>query len=190
MQQDMYRKETLPDKASVASGPGGITKAVNKPIIAIPGPLSLYDKDPHSGLLDSQYTGNPLDSADGHFLSHVKQESPVVFFNATHEPAKLVQKTSLLPDAAPNNIVGALALRKVGEDGGFFSVVEKLIERDFQSARQFLKRFDGRNGMAILDAGDIATKQSGALFDVPLGKLFFFAHDAKPIANNHSGIVS
>jgi hypothetical protein len=190
MRQDMYRKETLPDKAGAAGGPGGITVAVYKPIIAMPGPLSLYDKELHSGSLDSQCTGNPLDLADGHFLSHVKQESAVVFFNATHEPAKLVQKTSLFPSAAPNDIVGALALRKVGEYGGFFSVVEKLIERDFQSARQFLERFDSRNRMAIFNAGDIATKQSCALFDVPLGKLFFFAQGAKSITDNHSGIVS
>jgi|SRR5271165_1115267 len=186
----MYHKETVADKISVASGPGGITLALNKPIIAMPGPLSLYDRERDSSLPEKKGAGNPLNLADGHFLSHVKQEPSVAIFNATHEPAKLVQKTSLFPGAAPNDIVGALALRKVGQDGRFFSVVEELIERDFQSARQFLERFDGRNSMAIFNAGDIATKQSGALFDVPLGKLFFFAQGAKPIADNHCGIVS
>ena len=141
-------------------------------------------------LSDPKKLGNPPDLAGGHLLSHVKQEPTVAFFNATHQPAKLVQKTSLFPGAAPDDIVSALALRKVGEFGRFFSVIEELIERDFQSARHFLERFNGRNGMAIFHAGDIAAKQSGALFDVPLGKLFFFAQGAKPIADNHVGIVS
>jgi hypothetical protein len=39
---------------------------------------------------------------------------PVAFFNAAHQPAELVQKTSLFSGAAPHNFVGALALRKVG----------------------------------------------------------------------------
>jgi hypothetical protein len=151
-------------------------------------PLSLYDKERLSDL--SGRIGNPLDLADGHLLSHVKQEPTVAFFNATHKPAKLVQKTSLFPDAAPNDIVGAFALRKVGKHGRFFSVIEELVKRDFQSASHFLECFNGRNGMAIFHARDIASKQSSALFDVPLGKLFFLAQCAKPIADDHVGIVS
>ena len=154
-------------------------------------PSSLYDEERRSAPYESKKgSGYSLDLAGGHLLSHVKQESAVAFWNTTHKPAKLGQKTGLFPDAAPNDIVGAFALRKVGEHGGFFSVIEELIKRDFQSASQFLKRFNGRNGMAIFNARDIATKQSGALFDVPLGKLFFFAQSAKPIAHNHSSIVS
>jgi hypothetical protein len=131
----------------------------------------------------------PLALADSHFLSHVKQETPVVFFNTTHQPAKLGEKTGFLPDAAPDNIVGAFALRKVGECGRLFSVIEQLIERDFQSAGYFFKRFNGRNRMAIFDARDIATKQSCALFDVPLGKLFFLAQGAEAITDNHVDII-
>ena len=155
----------------------------------MPGPFfNLYDKkrpsDPSHGI------ENSLDLASSHFLSHVKQETPVAFFNATHQPAKLAQKTSLFPGAAPNDIVSALALREVGQNGRFFSVIEELIKRDVQSARHFLERFDGRDRMAIFHARNIATKQSGALFDVPLGKLFFLAQGAKPITDNHVGIVS
>ena len=149
------------------------------------GPVSLYGRERLS-----EGIGNPPDLAGGHLLSHVKQEPTVAIFNATHEPAKLVQKSSLFPGASPDDIVRALALRKVGKLGRFFSVIEELIKRDFQSARHFLEGFDGRNGMAIFYARDIASKQSGALFDVPLGKLFFFAQSAKPIADNHVGIVS
>ena len=150
-----------------------------------PEPLSLYDEERLSVGI-----GKPPDLAGGHLLSHVKQEPTVVIFDATHEPAKLAQKTGLFPGAAPDDIVGAFALRKVGEHGRFFTVIEELIKRDFQSASHFLECFNGRNGMAIFHARDIAAKQSGALFDVPLGKLFFFAQGAKPISDNHVGIVS
>src|SRR5579864_4055470 len=135
-----------------------------RPLHMTPGPVSRYAREQLS-----EYLGNPPDLAVGHLLSHVKQETAVAFFNATHQPAKLVQKTSLFPGTAPNDIVGASALRKIGEYGRFFSVIEELIKRDFQGASHFLERFDGRNGMAVLDARDIAAKQSGALFDVPLG---------------------
>ncbi len=41
--------------------------------------------------------GKPQDLAGGHLLSHVQQEPAVAFFNATHQPAELVQKASLFP---------------------------------------------------------------------------------------------
>jgi hypothetical protein len=131
----------------------------------------------------------PRSLARRHLLSHVKQETPVVFFNSTHQPAKLGEKTSFLPGAAPDNIVGAFALRKIGQSGRFFTVIKELIEWDFQSAGYFLKRFNGGNGMAIFDARDIATEQACALFDVPLGKLFILAQGAEAITDNHVGII-
>jgi hypothetical protein len=167
---------------------------VNAPTTATPGPCGPSNRERSSASQEEVKIESLLDIslnlASCHLLSHVKQETPVVVFDATHEPPKLAQKTSIFPDAAPDDIVSALALGEVGEDGWFFSVVEKLIEWDFQSARHFFERFDGRNGMAIFNAGDIATKQSCALFDVTLGKLFFLAHGAKPVADNHCGIVS
>ena len=152
------------------------------------GPVSLYDEERLSDM--AERIGISPDLAGGHLLSHVKQEPAVPFFDSTHEPAKLIQKTGFFSGAAPNDIVGALALRKVGKLGGFFSVIEELVERDFQGASHFLECFNGRHGMAIFDARDIAAEQSGALFDVPLGKLFFLAQGAKPIGDNHVGIVS
>jgi hypothetical protein len=135
------------------------------------------------------FSGKSLDLAMGHLLSHVKQETSVAFFYATHQPAKLVQQTRLFAGTTPHDIVGASALRKVGKLRRFFSVIEELIKRDFQSAGHFFQRFDGRNGMAIFHAGDVAAKQSGALFDVPLGELFFFAQKAKTVTYDHIGIV-
>jgi hypothetical protein len=43
--------------------------------------------------------------------------------------------------------------------------------------------------MAIFHARDIAPKQSGSLFDVPLGELFYFAQSAKTVTYDHVGIV-
>jgi hypothetical protein len=116
-----------------------------------PGPMSLY-----GGGSRPEQVGKPRDLAVGHLLSHVEQEPTVGFLNTTHQPAELVQKTSLFPVAAPNDIVSALALRKIGEFGRFFSVIEELIKRDFQSAGHLFQSFNGRNGMAVFYAGNVA----------------------------------
>jgi len=112
-----------------------------------PGPMSLY-----GGGSRPEGVGKPQDLAVGHLLSHVEQEPTVGFFNATHQPAELVQKTSLFPVAAPNDIVSALALRKIGEFGRFLSVIEELVEWDFQSAGHFFQRLYGWNCMAVFHA--------------------------------------
>jgi hypothetical protein len=173
----------------IGCGPGGITLVVKRLAKVIASePESLYGRE---RLSDSwKGIGNPPDLAGGHLLGHVKQKPPVAVFDATHQPAKLAQQTSLFPGATPNDFVGASALRKVGKLGWFFSVIEELVERDFQGASHFLECLDGRNRMAIFDARYIAAEQSGALFDVPLGKLFVFAQGAKSITDNHVGIVS
>jgi hypothetical protein len=168
-------------------GPGDATVGV-KSIKAMPRPfLNLYDQEVPFYPADG--TGTSLDLASSHLLGHVKQETPVAFFNATHQPAKLAQKTSFFPGTAPDNIVRTFTFRKIGESGWLFTVIEKLIKRDFQSACYFLESFDGRNRMTIFDARDIATEQSCALFDVPLGVLLCFAQGAKPITDNHVDIV-
>src|SRR5258708_8161784 len=128
-----------------------------------PEPLSLYDEERLSiGI------GKPPDLAGGHLLSHVKQEPTVVIFDAPHQPAKLAEKTGLFPGAAPDNIVGAFTLRKVGEHRRFFTVIEEVIKRDFPSASHFLECFNGRDGMGIFHARDISEKKSRAPFHVPL----------------------
>ena len=68
---------------------------------------------------------------------------------------------------------------------GLFTVVEELIKWAFESASQFFQRFDGRNGVAIFDAGDVAAKQTGSLLDITLGEFLFFAQSAKPVTDNH-----
>ena len=119
----------------------------SRPLAVTPGPVSLY-----GGESIPERVGNPLDLAVGHLLSHVEQEPTVRFFNLTHQPAELAQKSSLFSGTAPNDIVGALALRKVGEFGRFFSVIEELIEWDFESAGHLFQCFNGWNGMAVFHA--------------------------------------
>src|SRR6266851_132010 len=129
------------------SGPGGITLATLGTLTVTPGPMSRYGV----GNLPDR-VGRPRSLAVGHLLGHVEQEPTVRFFNATHQPAELVQKTSLFPGTAPNDIVSAFALGKVGKLGWLFSVIEELVEWDFESACHLFQSFNGRNSMAVFHA--------------------------------------
>ncbi len=72
--------------------------------------LSLYDEERLSVGI-----GKPPDLAGGHLLSHVKQEPTVAIFDATHQPAKLAEKTGLFPGAAPSAL---LRFGRLGSTGG------------------------------------------------------------------------
>ena len=82
----------------IGSCPGGVTLATSKLSLVvpgvIPGPTSLRAEVRAEDGCPGQ-TGTPLELAVGHLLNHVKQEPTVAFFNATHQPAELVQKASL-----------------------------------------------------------------------------------------------
>jgi len=66
--------------------PGWYHLAISRPLAVMPGPICRYD-----GMCRPEKFGKPLDLAVGHLLSHVQQETTVGFFNATHQPAELVQ---------------------------------------------------------------------------------------------------
>jgi hypothetical protein len=127
--------------------------------------------------------------AASHLLSHVQEKTPVWLFDPRQQPAKTPQKTRFLTLAAPRDIVSRLPLRKIRQLWWFLSVVEKLIEGNFHRTRQLLQRLDRRNGMAVLDARNVATQQTCALLDVALRKFFRFSKQAKPITNYHSVII-
>jgi len=118
-------------------------------------------------------------------LCHVEQQAAVRFFDASHKTAKLVQNARVFPVTAPNNIVRRLALGEVGKFRRLLAVVEELIEWNLERAGQFLKRFNGRNCVAIFHSRDVATQKPCTLFDVPLRELLFFAQCAKSVAYNH-----
>src|SRR5258708_31370676 len=127
--------------------------------------------------------------AVGHFLGHVENELAIPFFHFAQQAAKLVKKACIFTDAAPGDVVRRLPLREIRQLSRFLTVIKELIEWALESASQLFQRFDGRDSMTILDAGNVATKQAGAFFDVALGEFLFFAHGAKTVTNNHAGII-
>src|SRR6266849_354694 len=125
----------------------------------------------------------------GHFLGHVKNELAVPFFDFAQQAAKLVEKACIFTDAAPGDVVRRLALGEIRQLRRFLTVIKELIEWALESASQLFQGFDGRDSMAILNAGNVATKQAGTLFDVALGEFLFFAECAKAVTNNHADII-
>ena len=112
--------------------------------------------------------------ARNHLLGHVKKQATVAFLYASQQPAKTTQVTRFFSGGAPRDVIPALPLGKVRQFGWFFAVIEELVERHFHRSRQFFQGLDGRNGMPVLDARDVAAQQTRALFDVALGKLLGF----------------
>src|SRR5215467_10489148 len=66
------------------------------------------------------------------------------------------------------------------------TLVHNLVQRHVQSACPLLKRFDGRHGVAIFDAGDVTAEQAGGLFDVALAEVFSFAECFESWSDLHS----
>src|SRR5580693_2117685 len=102
-----------------------------------------------------------------HFLGHEHQQAPVARANSLEKPAEIVQDAGILAGAAPRGITFLLQ-REIRQLGRFLAIIEKLVQRNFQRARHLFQGFDGRNSMAILDAGNVATQQSGAFLDISL----------------------
>jgi hypothetical protein len=119
------------------------------------------------------FRGAPL--AIGHLLRHVQQQTTVSLVDATQQPAEATQEAGFLPGVSPRDIIRGLALGKIGELRRLLSIVEQLIEGNFQSASHFLKRFDGGNRVAILDARNITAEETGTFLDIPLGQFLYFA---------------
>ena len=68
---------------------------------------------------------------------------------------------------------------------GSFVVGEKLVERDFQGAREFFQSLDGGNGAAVFQAREITAKQAGAFLDIALREILRLAQPFEPFADNH-----
>src|ERR1700722_727267 len=109
----------------------------------------------------------------GHLLSHKKEQSQIAFVGTAEEAAELCQHSGIFSFAAPYDVVGRLALREIWQGWRLFSLVEKLVHRNFKGSSHFLKRFYSRNCVSVLDAGNIATEQSRSLLDIALRKLLF-----------------
>ena len=68
-------------------------------------------------------------------------------------------------------------------DGGFI-VGEKLVEWDFQGAREFFQRLDGRNGAPIFQVRKVTAKLPGAFLDVALREVLRFAKPFERFADD------
>jgi len=94
--------------------------------------------------------------AMGHLLSHEKEQLQIAVVRATKQTAELRQHSSIFALATPCNVVGRLALREIWQGGRLFSLVEKLVHGDLKGASKLFKCLNGRYGVAVLDAGNIA----------------------------------
>src|SRR5260370_42526982 len=112
-------------------------------------------------------------------LDHVENELARPFCHFAQQAAKHVKKACIFTDAAPGDVVRRLAVGEIRQLRRFLTVIKELIEWALESASEFFQRFDGRDSMTILDAGNVATKQTRSLFDVALGEFLFFAECAK-----------
>jgi hypothetical protein len=124
-----------------------------------------------------------------HFLGHVKKELTIGLIGLAQQPSKLVEVASVFARTTPSNVIRRFSLWKVRQFWWFLAVVEQLIERALESTGELFQGFDGRDGVAILYAGNIATKQASALFNVALGKFLFLAHCAEAVADNHGSVL-
>lgn len=70
--------------------------------------------------------------------------------------------------------------------GRLVTLVHDFVQRHVESARPLLERFDGRNGVTVLDAGDVATQKARSFFDVALAEVFFFAKSSESLTDLHS----
>ena len=113
-----------------------------------------------------------------HFLGHVKKELTIGLIGLAQQPPKLVEVAGVFARTTPRNVIRRFSLWKVRQFRWFLAVVEQLIEWALKSTGELFQGFDGRDSVAVLYAGNIATKQASALFDVPLGKSLFLAHRA------------
>src|SRR5260370_35929734 len=105
------------------------------------------------------------------------------------QPPKLVEVASVFARTTPRNVIRRFSPWKVRQFWWFLAVVEQLIEWALKSTGELFQGFDGRDSVAVLYAGNIATKQASALFDVALGEFLFRTHCAQAGANNYGSLL-
>lgn len=59
------------------------------------------------------------------------------------------------------------------------------MDRDIERAREFFQSFDAGDGVAVLNAGEIAAQESGAFVDVALREIAFLAEGAEALTYSH-----
>src|SRR5437899_1178700 len=121
-----------------------------------------------------------------HLLRHLGKQAPVATFHAPEQTAELAQRSRVFARAAPRAFGRRPALGQVGQFERLLAVVEELIQGNFEGAGELLQRLDRRDGVPVLNAGDVAADQARALLDVPLRELLFLAQCAEAVADYRS----
>jgi hypothetical protein len=95
------------------------------------------------------------------FLSHHEEQPAIGFAGAAEKLAKGGEELGFSAGASPQR-VGFGAVRENGGKLGLRAVVEETVERDTEGAGELFERFDAGDGVAVLDARDVAALQAGA----------------------------
>src|SRR5260370_25684352 len=93
-----------------------------------------------------------------HFLGHVKYQFAISFFRPGQQTPKLAEIACIFARTTPRDVVRRLPLWQILQLGLLLPIVEKLVHGNFHGAGHFLKRFDGRDRMPVLNSGDVTTK--------------------------------
>jgi len=96
-----------------------------------------------------------------------------------------VQEACVLAETAPRKVARTFPVLELERFGILLSVVEKLINRNFQRPSQLLYRLDRWNDMAVFDSRNVTAKQASPLFDVALRKLLVLTQIKQAVPNEH-----
>ena len=149
-------------RANAEENRGAVSHAARK--VRLPDDRRLSGERATGRLLGFRSTPSGL----RHFLRHVKQQTAVRLLDATEQVSKATEKARIFSCVSPRSALAVFSLWKVWDSRGFVPVVKQLVHRDFHRPRKFLKSFDSRNGVSVLDARDVATEETGAFLDISL----------------------
>ncbi len=74
----------------------------------------------------------------------------------------------------------------IGDFWRLVAVVYDLVERNPQALRPSLQCFDGRDGVSVFYAGNVAPRQPRAALDIPLGKVPLLPYRPQSFCNIHA----
>jgi hypothetical protein len=119
----------------------------------------------------------------------VQKQLPVVGVHVSEKPCQLPQVATLF--APKPSHLWPIAVRSDCSRslGRFVTILHELVERKLQCSGHFFQRFNGRNGVAVFNAGDVASEQASALLDVALGEFLFLPQFAEAVSYHHSRII-
>ena len=110
--------------------------------------------------------------------SHAHDQLPIICGEATEKLVQPFEELRRFTRATPFVVAGGDAFGEGRDLGRLFPFLKQLVHRNFESPRQLFERLDVRDGVAVLDTGDVTTLQAGALLDITLRKVFLLPDGA------------